>query len=99
VTETVPIDEGEAEAQPDTPVITIRLLDADPAQADQFPRTVRFEIPARGKRHLLDQTLHDRAVRWLQDMGYGVDGEVVTGYLDVEGERVWQATYTIVGYV
>jgi len=95
---TVPIDEGEAEAQKPEPVVTIRLLDTE--QAEQFPRRVRFEVEAeRGKRAKLEALLHYGAVRWMQGLDYASAGDPEDAWLDIDGVRCFTSTYTITGWV
>lgn len=95
--EYVPVDEGEAEAQPDLPAVTVRLLDS--AAPDEFPRQVRFEIPASaGKRAALEEQVSGHAERWIEEGGFAYEGEPKPEWLDTEDGRCRAVTYTLTGW-
>lgn len=93
----VPVDEGEAEAQPALPTVTIRLLDA----AEPFPRQVRFEVVGGAMRkRALDGFLLTTASGWLAESGYAFEGDDTVSWLDTEDDgRVRAVTYTLTGWL
>lgn len=97
----MPIDEGEAEAQPDLPAVTIRLLPAEGEQdASGFPRQVRFEIPAGlGKRKALEEHLSGCAEAWIEEAGVTFESDSRPAWVDTEDDgRVRAVTYTLTGW-
>ena len=93
----IPVDEGEAEAQPNLPPVTIRLLDGP---LDEFPRHVRFEVPAGGKRRSLDAFLSERAEEYLRQAGLVAETDPRPDWHDTEDDgRVRAVTYTVTGWL
>lgn len=97
----VPIDEGEAEAQPDLPAVTIRLLPADEEQdAEGFPRSVRFEIPSgAGKRKALDEHVQELAQAWIEEAGCLFEAEPKPTWTDTPDGLARTLTYRLTGYL
>lgn len=94
----VPIDEGEAEAQPDLPPITITLMHEGGQQAP-WPWTVRFTVPvgASLRRRELAEYLLGRAREWAEGMDYAMaDGSM--GPLSTDEGPVLALTTTVTGY-
>lgn len=94
----IPIDEGEAEAQPDLPVVTVRLL--DPPDGG-FPRQVRFEVGAwAGKQTVITALVRAHAETWLDQSGCTWDDtEPKPEWTDTEDGRARTLTYTLTGWV
>lgn len=97
-TDYVPVDEGEAEAQPDLPPLTITLMHEGGQQAP-LPWTVRFHVPAAGmRRAAVDGLLLTGASRWLAESGYAFEGDDRPGWADTEDGRCRVVTYTLTGF-
>jgi hypothetical protein len=94
----VPVDEGEAEAQPPVPVVTITLGDSPP-EGGRWPRSLTFECPAvRGRTREIDALLTERSAEMLKREGLWPDGDPVVEWASTPEGRVRRVVYTIVGH-
>lgn len=85
----VPVDEGEAEAQPARPVVTVTHLGGD-SSADGALFT--FDCPAAGgKRSAVEALLHEHIVPFLQRNDLSLVEDYRLEWTTVDGERVRRA--------
>lgn len=88
--DTVPIDEGEAEAQPERPVIVITHCGGD-SSTDGARFT--FDCPAAGLRKAAAEgLLHEHIVAFLQRNDLHLVESYRLTWDDIDGERVRRAT-------
>ncbi len=107
----VPIDEGEAEAQEERPVVTVEVLWSEPREIESEPRSITrsddmpvpvglvFSVPVQGlRRAMSDALLHEHAVAFLGREGLAVRGEPDLTTVVTEEGRVRRAEYAVTGW-
>jgi hypothetical protein len=96
--EWIPTDEGEAEAQPPLPPITV-TLGPSPEDGSEWPRTLTFECPSvRGRTAEIDSLLAEQGAEHLRRQGYWTDGDPVVTWAHGPEGRVRRAEHTVVGF-